>query len=559
MTQAKQQDESPEVRAAVVREMAECTAEEEMAAAPFGDNFQPAAASAATPDLSKKQFVKNLAAQLFGFGLGIVSAFFLTPYWIKSFGIAGFGLVPLTNNLVGYFGLITVILSSSVSRFITVEVGRGNYDRANRIFNTSLWASVGLSLLVFAMGGTASFFTTSLIDVPKGFEADSQAMMLLATVTFVLSLLQTPFNTAMFCANRIDLNSWVTVVMRVLQIVISVGLVATIYCRPGAIMAASLAGTAVGAVAAVHYWRRLMPWSRIARLLDFRILYEQVSFGIWSFINLVGAALYLQIDLLVINRMLGPTPGGQYAALAQWSFLIRSLGGTISSVFAPTIMHYYARNDIDGVVRFARWSMRMLGLLLALPIGLICGLAQPLLTRWLGTAYAQFDWLLLLMVLHLCVNIAVHPLFAVQGAVGRVKVPAIVTCVMGVANAATAVALTYAMGMYGVALAGAVMLTAKNIVFTPLYAARILQCRWHVFFGEIVKILLLTCAVTAVGLVASHSLALATWPRLVLSCMAIGLAYLPVVWFVFLSSEEHKEIRQRLLAPALARVASVIR
>lgn len=516
-------------------------------------------ASAANPDLSKRQLGKNLAANLFGFGLGIVSGFILTPYWIKSFGVAAYGLVPLTNNLVGYFGLITVVLSASISRFITIEVGRENYDRANRIFNTSLWASFALALVVFAVGGAASFYTEALIEVPEGFEADSQLLFMLATLTFVISLLQTPFGVAMFCANRIDLNSWIAVVVRILQIVISVGLVATIYCRPGAMMLASLAGTLVGTAAAVYYWRRLMPWSRVAWFLDFKILYEQICYGIWSVINLLGTVLYLQIDLLVINRMLGPESGGQYAALSQWSFLMRSLGGTVSAVFGPSIMHYYARNDIAGVVRYACWSMRTLGLFLALPIGIICGLAGPLLTRWLGAAYSQFDWLLLLMVLHLCVNIAVYPLFMVQSAVNRVKTPAIVTCVMGVGNAILAVALTYKFGMYGVALAGAVMLTAKNVVFTPLYTARILGCRWHIFFWELLKIMLLTCGVTALGLIASYCMPLATWPRLALAGMGLGLIYVPVVWFAFLASDERRQLRERLLTPAMAIVASVIR
>lgn len=511
-----------------------------------------------SPDLSNKQFGKNLAANMFGFGLGIVSGFILTPYWIKSFGIAAYGLVPLTTNLVGYFGLITVVLSSSVSRFITIEVGKKNYERANRIFNTSFWASVVFALVVLIGGFFASCYTEALISVPSGFRADSQLMLILATFTFVISLLQTPFGAATFSANRIDLNSWIAVVMRLLQIAISVGLVATLYSRPGALMIASLVGALVGVIAAIHYWRRLMPWSRITWGIDFRILYEQISFGLWSTVNYIGSLLYLQIDLLVINRILGPEPGGQYAALMQWSFLIRSLGATVSAVFAPSIMHYYARNDIDGVVKYARRSIRILGMFLALPIGIICGLSEPLLTQWLGAEYARFDLLLALMTLHLCINIAVYPLFTVQSAVNKVKIPAIVTCVMGIGNAILAVGLTHKFGLYGVAIAGAVMLTLKNVVFTPLYASRILGCRWNLFFSEILKILLLAGAVTFLGLSASHYIQLTTWISLILSGILIGLIYFPAVWYLFLSSADRNQLQAQLIAPAITHFTNKI-
>jgi O-antigen/teichoic acid export membrane protein len=292
-----------------------------------------------TPDLSKGQLVRNLSSNLAGFGLGILSNVVLTPYWIGHLGVAAYGLVPLTNSLVAYLGVITAVLSSSVSRFITIEVGRGDLARANRVFNTSFWGSIALAVAAVAIGGAASFQTNSLIAVPEGFRGDSHLMLGLGTLTFVVSLLQVPFGAATYCVNRLDLNNWVAVAMRVIQVVIGVGLVATFYARPGALMIASLAGALMGAAAAIFYWRRFMPWCRIAWMVDPAILRTQLSFGAWSVINLVGALLYMQIDLLVINRMLGPVPGGQYAALAQWSFLIRGLGGTVSTVLGPSITH----------------------------------------------------------------------------------------------------------------------------------------------------------------------------------------------------------------------------
>ena len=41
------------------------------------------------------------------------------------------------------------------------------------------------------------------------------------------------------------------------------------------------------------------------------------------------------------------------------------------------------------------------------------------------------------------------------------------------------------LGVYGVALAGAIMLTAKNVLFTPLHAAGILSRSPTAFYREI--------------------------------------------------------------------------
>ena len=506
------------------------------------------------PDLSKKQFVKNIAVNLLGFGLGIVSGLILTPYWLKSLGESAYGLVALTRDLVMYSSLITVIVSSSVSRFVTIEVGRGNYDRANRTLNTSFWTSVTLGLLVLLVAWAASFYTTSLIDVPPEYERDSRYMLMLAAMSFGVALVATSFKVAMFSTNRIDLDSWTSIWVRIVQIVIGVGLVATVYARPAALLIASLAGSMVGLVGGVYYWRRLAPWSHINRTIDLGVLREQLIFSSWSVVNRVGALLYLHMDLLIINRFLGPVAGGQYAALLQWPLLLRSFGAIVFAVFAPSIMHHYARNAIDDMVKYIRWGTRMMGLILSLPIGLICGLGQPLLTIWLGPKYSNYNWLLLLMVLHLSINVSISPLFSALNAANRVKVPALVTCVLGAGNLFLAIFLTTIIDIYGVAAASAIMLTAKNTFFLPIYTAKTLGCRWHVFFLELVEISLLTCAVTAFGLLGSHFLSLNTLPRLATACLMLGLMYVTVVWFVVLSRKERNQLWRQFIEPILARM-----
>lgn len=88
-------------------------------------------------------------------------------------------------------------------------------------------AIIGAVILV--IGATTSFFIDKLVVVPKGYEFDARVVFLMATVVFVLSTILIPFNVATFCANRLDLNSWTEILVRCLQILISVVLVATVY------------------------------------------------------------------------------------------------------------------------------------------------------------------------------------------------------------------------------------------------------------------------------------------------------------------------------------------
>lgn len=113
------------------------------------------------------------------------------------------------------------------------------------------------------------------------------------------------------------------------------------------------------------------------------------------------------------------------------------------------------------------------GLCMAIPIGLVSGLSEPLLVLWLGEEFRSAATLLLLLVAHLAVNVSVAPLFGINQAANRVRLPTLVQVGMGVVSAVLAITLARVSGwgMYGVAAAGAIVLTTKNAVFTPAYAA----------------------------------------------------------------------------------------
>lgn len=113
---------------------------------------------------------------------------------------------------------------------------------------------------------------------------------------------------------------------------------------------------------------------------------------------------------------------------------------------------------------------------------------------------------------------------------------------MGLLNLVLAVTipLVFDTGFYGVAIAGAIVLTLKNALFTPWYATKVLGIKAKTFISEMALGILATLAV----LVASWSLSgiwlIDSWVRLILSGCLIGLVYAPIIWFAVLSKNERK-------------------
>ncbi|HEY5914229.1 MAG TPA: polysaccharide biosynthesis protein [Verrucomicrobiae bacterium] len=493
------------------------------------------------------RFGINLVSNVGQLGLSIVVGAWYVPFLVRKLGPAAYGLIPLASSITSYMALITLGLNSAVGRYLTIAFEQGDQERANRIFNTSFWGSIVLTgfLLVPATLGVA--FVEHLIRVPEGFEIQARWLFAATTAAFLLNEIKTPFDVSSFCRNRFDLRN----VVAVGEVLVRVGLVvALFYALSPSINFVGFGiftGTVVSAAGAVWLWRVLTPSLRVnLRHFDWGILRELTGTGGWVVINHVGAILYLSIDLLVANRLFGAEQGGRYAAVLQLPLLIRTLGSTIGAVFSPTVLYYYARRDLDGLMTYLARTVKCLGLMLALPISLLCGFAEPVLRLWLGLGFSGLHPLLFLMAAHLCINVPILPLLGLQLATNRVKVPGLVTLVMGLANLGLALLLAGPMhwGLYGIAGAGAIMLTVKNVLFTPIYGAHVLGKTSGIFFRELALIVGVTAVTVVVCRGVLWAQPIAGWSQLVLASAAVSALYGMVVYRFILSVDERKMVRK---------------
>ncbi|HTA29155.1 MAG TPA: oligosaccharide flippase family protein, partial [Candidatus Cybelea sp.] len=434
------------------------------------------------------RFAINLVSNVGQFGLSIIVGAWYVPFLVRSLGPAVYGLIPLSSAITSYMALITLGLNSAVGRYLTIALEHRDQRRSMLIFNTSLWGCVALTALLLAPAALGIVYLDRLVRLPSGFEVPARWLFAAAAAAFLLNEIKTPFDVSSFCRNRFDLRN----IVATGEVLGRVGLVVLLFCfvspRVEYVGFAIFFGTVISSVGAVWLWKALTPTLRVdRRCFDLSILRELTGTGGWVVINQIGAILYLSIDLLVANRMFGAELGGKYAAVLQLPALIRTLGSTIGAVFSPTVLFYYARQDLDGLMDYLARGVKCLGLALALPISLMCGFAEPLLRLWLGSGFSSLHPLLFLMGVHLCINVPILPLLGLQLATNRVKVPAVVTVIMGMANLGLALLLARPMhwGLYGIAAAGAIMLTLKNVFFTPIYGAHVLGKSCWVFYREL--------------------------------------------------------------------------
>lgn len=495
--------------------------------------------------VQRGSFKKNIFANILYFLVNLFLGIWFTPYLIKYLGVETYGFIPLFTNIAGYMSIVTLGINFSVGRYLAIAIEQNNHDSMNKIFNTSFFISVIITILLVIPCCWAIFNIEMLVHIPTEILTQARVTFACIVLAFLLNTIKTPFEVATFCFNRFDLRN----ILLIIEAVIRVGFVVVCFNSISVeiwhVGTGILIATCISFVGAVWVWKRLMPSLIVSySYFDWSQVKDLTSMGVWVSISTVGSMLFLGIDLLVINRMFTVEDAGRYAAILQWPTLLRAIGFTISGVFAPTMIYYYARNDMSGLVTYTKQAVKFVGLLIALPVGLISGLSIPLLQLWIGLEYTNMFQLMIIMCFPLAFNLGYLPLHNICTATNKVKLPAIVQLVAGLLNLGLAILFSGALGwgLYGVAVAGVLVLTCRNIFFSPIYAAHILKQPIFTFMNEIFPIGVASMLISIGCFYVSTIINISSYFSLIVFGFFITIIYLLITYFFILTPDERGKV-----------------
>ncbi len=496
-----------------------------------------------------KQVPKNLISNILYFILNILIGLFLVPYFIDSLGVASYALIPLATSITNYINLVVQSLNTSVSRYMTIDLHKKEFKKANLTFNTALFGTLGVILLMIPLVLLISYYFPSFFEIPSSQKNSATILFLGVISAFLLRAWGSNFGVSLFAYNRLDLQNIVNTISTLVQISLIILLFKLYSPSLTYIGLAYLTAALVAFPVTVLFSRRINPHLKVNIKYFRRSKVKEITeMSSWVIVNQIGALLFLQIDLIVVNKLFGVVAGGEYSIALTWSVLLRTIADMLIGVITPVILSYYSNDRIEELINLSKSTVKFTGLVMALPIGYVCGFAPQILSLWVGPEFAKLSPLMLLMLSHLAINLPIMSLFAINVAYNKVRLPGIITFFMGIGNLLLAVTIPYLTGWnyYGVALAGAIVLTLKNSFFTPWYATKVLGIARNAYVSSMISGVFAMIFVTAVSYTMAHYVHILGFASITVCGIILTVLYICVLW-VFCLSQSEKEIAESFM------------
>lgn len=496
-----------------------------------------------------QRFSTNILSNIVYFIMSIIIGLFLVPFFLDALGTSAYGLIPLATSITSYVTLVIDSLNTSISRYLTIDLQRANIEQANQTFNTALFSTLVIILLLIPVALAAAWFAPVFFNI--GYQSATDVFLLFAFIfgSVLIRAWSSNFMVILFAYNKLDLQNYINCANLLIQVILVV--VLFMYLGPSLVLVGfSYLGAAITAIIlAFILSKRTCPDLRISPALFARSRIMEIGgMSAWVLINTISWLLNTHVALIIVNKLFGDVSGGEYSLVVLWSTLLIGIAALVTNVFTPMTYSYYAKQDREGLIRFTSMAIKIVGLFMALPIALVCIFSAQLLTMWVGAEFSHLAPLIWICVVPVILPIMVSCISPLIVAYNRVRSLVILTLPMGILNVILALLLPniFGIGMYGVALAGLITIVLRHGVIVPLFISNVIQIPIFTYLKKMLYGLGGIIVLLIVGIALLSVVTITTLPMLILGGCVISAAYLLFVLNVVIRHEERILIRSCL-------------
>lgn len=501
----------------------------------------------------RKQFSINFIAQVLAFFVNICVSFFLTPFIVEQIGVDANGFVALANNFVEYAQLFTIALNSMAGRYITIKIHQKQSEEASKYFTSVFFANLFLSVIFMVVFGIVIVFLERFLNISEAMVPDIKMLWALVFANFIISVFASNYSVSTFIADRLDKTAFCNVRSYLLKAAILVGCYTFFKPFTFYVGIAMIVMSVNNLITHIYYKNKLVPDLKIDRkYFDFSYIKELVLSGIWNTVSKLSNILSSGLDLLITNIFVNEIAMGVLNLSKTMSNHVLALFGTLAAIYAPRLTKLYAANDERGMKEDLLSSVKLMGLLAALPISVLVGFGKPFYSLWVPNENAELLQLLtVITIFNLIFALPLEPLYNIFTVTNKIKMSAVALITFSIFSITTVfVGLNFitdenAKIIY-IASVGAFYNVVRLLTFLPLYGAKCLNYKWTTFYPAIFKSAVAVGVLSAIGLGISALVNIDSWIKLIACCAGLCVIGLVMNVFIIFNKEERREFIRSL-------------
>ncbi|MBR8784434.1 hypothetical protein IX308_000605 [Porphyromonas levii] len=310
---------------------------------------------------------------------------YLSRVLLQSLGAVDYGIYNIVASVIIFWASFRALFSSATQRFLNTAMARESLNELKRIFATSMWLHIALSIFFFTLVSLIGYYAIqNILSIPIERVSIASSIFLFSTISSSFSILTTPYLATVIANERMGIYAFFSIFE-------TSGMLCFAFLMPYAkidnLLFYGIGASAVTILSniflisvAYHYFKETHTKPRF----DKNIAKELGIFAGWNFLGNTTFHFVGEGINILLNVFFGPVINTSRGIANQVNSLIQNFATTINSASNPRLCHLIALKKDEEFNRLLSYSARGVFYVALLIISSLYVSLDSVLMLWLG-------------------------------------------------------------------------------------------------------------------------------------------------------------------------------
>ena len=368
---------------------------------------------------NNKRIAKNTLLLYFRMLFMMAVSLFTSRVVLNTLGVEDYGIYNVVGGIVAMFGFINGSMSSATQRYITFALGKGDKNRLQTVFSTTLQIHTLIAGVIVLLGETIGlWFLYNKMQIPADRMDAAFWVLQCSIIAAVVMIISVPYNADIVAHEKMSAFAYISILEVVLKLAIVYMLLVFSFDKLVLYAFLLLAIQILIRFCYSYYCNKHFEETKYKHVWDKALFKEMTGFAGWSMFGNLAAVLFGQGLNMLLNVFFGPVVNAARGIAVQVQNAVQQFVLNFQMALNPQT---YAQGEMQEMhklmYRSARFSFFLL-FFLSLPVLFE---TKFILTVWLKIVPDNTVVFLRIMLCTSLIYTLSNPLIIANQATGKVR------------------------------------------------------------------------------------------------------------------------------------------
>jgi O-antigen/teichoic acid export membrane protein len=333
---------------------------------------------------SNKRLAKNTVALYFRTFITLIISLYTTRVVLEVLGASDYGIYSVVAGVVILFSFLNGALSYATERFLTIQLGKENFDKMRQVFSMSMNTLFLLVLIFLLFSETLGlWFINSKLNIPTDRLWAANWAFQLSIVTFCITVLRTPYRATIISNEKMAFFAYVSIFEAITKLAIVYCLHLSMYDKLISYTALFLMATFLVNLIYIYYCKKSFVTCNYHFFWDKNLFINLTSFTGWNLLGNVTNLISQNGVVFLINIFYGVGLNAALGIAYQVNSAVTSFISGFQTSFVPQIVKLHSQGKVDELHKMINSTSKFSFMLIAVPVLILMFNMSIILNLWL--------------------------------------------------------------------------------------------------------------------------------------------------------------------------------